>query len=100
MKSRRQRNIAVKLLRNHVEDTLSIVGIGRDVESRSYGVEWSEWDEVSAAVLTDRFSLFTEELQALETQLRKMPEDVDLTSVAGLRWREKVERMHVLSPQC
>ena len=59
----------MRLLRNYVHDPLSIVGIGRDVESRHHGVDWNEWDDISAAFLTDRLSLFTEELQTLETQL-------------------------------
>ena len=41
----------MELFRSYVGETLSVVGIGRDVDGSSYGVEWGEWDESSAAFL-------------------------------------------------
>ena len=40
--------------------------------------------------------MFTEELQALEEELSKIPPDVSLGSPSGTIWRQKIERMHVL----
>ena len=99
-KSRKARDKQLADFRTYLANPLLAISLGRPFDKGPNGNAGTLWDERVAKNIVQKVGPIVEELQALLQEIRDMtPETILLSSPLGREWREKSERLHLLSMQ-